>query len=311
MKTIHLGGSGMEASEIALGCMRMCRKSQENADTLVMTAVEHGLNYFDHADVYGFGASEACFGQVLKAHPGLREKIYLQSKCTLIRDSEKTLYLDTSRQHILESVDQSLKRLGTDYLDTYILHHPDTLIEPDEVAEAFTTLQAQGKVRHFGVSNFKTMDLMYLQSCLPQKLIVNQMQLSVAHTEVIDETNSIKLNDADNLQHTGSILTYMRMQGMTLQAWSPFQKGYFEGTFLGDTEHYGKLNETIRLLAEKYGVTDTAIAVAWLTRVPSGIQVILGTTKPQRLIDGCKGSEIPLTRKEWFSLYAAAGNMIP
>lgn len=304
MKTIHLGGSGMEASEIALGCMRMCRKSQENADKLVMTAVEHGLNYFDHADVYGFGASEACFGQVLKAHPGLREKIYLQSKCTLIRDSEKTLCLDTSRQHILESVDQSLKRLGTDYLDTYILHHPDTLIEPDEVAEAFTTLQAQGKVRHFGVSNFKTMDLMYLQSCLPQKLIVNQMQLSVAHTEVIDETNSIKLNDADNLQHTGSILTYMRMQGMTLQAWSPFQVRFYGGVFMED-DSYPTLNAVAKRMAAEKGVSVSALAVAWILRHPAKFQPMVGTTSPERLADICTASDVTLSRAEWYELYRA------
>lgn len=177
-------------------------------------------------------------------HPGMREKIFIQSKCTLIRDAEKTLYLDTSKEHILKSVDDSLKRLGTDYLDTYLLHHPDTLIEPEEVAEAFDILRASGKVRHFGVSNFKTMDLEFLQSFLDQKLIVNQMQLGVAHTEVIDANNSIKLNDEDNVEHNGSVLTYMRMKRMTLQAWSPFQVRFYGGILLKDAS-YPTLNQVV------------------------------------------------------------------
>lgn len=304
MEKILLGESRLEASRIALGCMRICRKTPEEAERLILTAVEEGINYFDHADVYGFGESERYFGRILKEHPGLREKIYLQSKCALIRDQGKTLYLDTSKKHILESVDGALSRLGVDYLDTFLLHHPDALIEPEEVAEAFNLLQESGKVRYFGVSNFKTMDLKFLQSQLSQKLIVNQMQLGIAHTEVIDATNAIKLNDKDNLEHDGSVLTYMRMQHMTLQAWSPFQVRFYGGVFMNDPG-YPLLNAAVQRIAREKGVDVQAVAIAWILRHPAKIQPMAGTTNPERLKRICQGSAIELSREEWYELYRA------
>lgn len=304
MKHISLGNSGLMASEIALGCMRMCRKSLSEAEELVLTAVDEGINYFDHADVYGFGASEEYFGKILKMHPGLRDKIFIQSKCTLIRDEEKTLYLDTTKKHIIESVDASLKRLQTDHIDTWLLHHPDTLIEPEEVAEAFSELHQSGKVRHFGVSNFKSMDIELLQSCLEQKLIINQMQLSIAHTDVIDSSNSIKLNDEDNIDHNGSVLTYMRIKGMTLEAWSPFQVRFYGGVFMND-DSYPTLNSVVNRMAEEKNVSPSAIAIAWILRHPAKIQPMIGTTNPDRVRDICTACDIELTRAEWYELYRA------
>ena len=304
MKKIILGSSGIEASEIALGCMRICRRPMDEAERLILTALDEGINYFDHADVYGFGDSELYFGEILKRHPGMRERLYLQTKCTLIRDEEKTLYLDTSKKHILRSVDDSLRRFGTDHIDLFMLHHPDTLMEPEEVAEAFDILQASGKVRYFGVSNFKQMELQYLQSCLSQKLVVNQMQLSVAHTEVIDSANSIKLNQKDNIDHNGSVLTYMRMNHMTLQAWSPFQVGFYGGVFMED-EGYPVLNGVVKHLAEKKDVSPSAIAIAWILNHPAKIQPMVGTTNPERLKDICRACGVKLDRAEWYELYRA------
>ena len=306
MKYVNIGGTGLRASNIVMGCMRLSSLSKKEAEALVRTALEQGINLFDHADIYGGGSCEEIFAEAAGMNETVREKMILQSKCS-IRDG----YFDFSKEYLLQSVDGILKRLHTDYLDILLLHRPDPLMEPEEVAEAIETLHRSGKVRYFGVSNQNPMQIELLQKYTGQKLIVDQLQMSLAHTPAFDSGLTVNMQIGQSIDRTGSIYEYSRLKGITLQAWSPFQKGYFEGTFLGDTEHYGKLNETIRLLAEKYGVTDIAIAVAWLTRVPSGIQVILGTTKPQRLIDGCKGSEIPLTRKEWFSLYAAAGNMIP
>lgn len=294
----------LEASELALGCMRICRIPLEEADRLVMTAVDQGVNYFDHADVYGFGASEEYFGKILKRHSGLREKVFLQSKCTLIRDDEKTLYLDTTKEHILKSVDDSLRRFGTDYLDTYMLHHPDTLMEPEEIAEAFHILQASGKVRFFGVSNFKQMELEYLQSCLSQKLMVNQMQLSIAHTELIDSSNSIKLNEEHNIDRNGSVLTYMRMNHITLQAWSPFQVRFYGGVFMNDAS-YPSLNAAVNRMAGEKGVSPSAIAVAWILFHPAKIQPMIGTTNPERLKDICTACNVVLSRAEWYELYRA------
>ena len=304
MKQISIGNGAMSASELALGCMRDCRIPIEEAESLVLTAVEEGNNYFDHADVYGFGDAELVFGKILDRNPGLRNRIRIQSKCTLIRDAEKTLYLDTTKKHILESVDASLQRLHTDYLDTYMLHHPDTLIEPEEVAEAFDILQASGKVRYFGVSNFKMMDLAYLQSCLKQKLIINQMQLSVAHTELIDSTNSIKLNEEHNIDRNGSVLTYMRMNGITAQAWSPFQVGFYGGVFMGDP-NYPTLNQVVNRLCEEKNASPSAVAIAWILRHPAKIQPLIGTTNKERLKDICTASNVELSREEWYELYRA------
>lgn len=304
MKQIPIGGGALYASEMALGCMRDCRIPFEEAEKLVLTAVDEGIDYFDHADVYGFGDSEEYFGRILEQNPGLRDRIHIQTKCALIRDQEKTLWIDTTKEHILESVDASLKRLRTDYLDVFMLHNPDTLIEPEEVAEAFDELHAKGKVRHFGVSNFKTMDLCYLQSCLNQRLIINQLQLSVAHTELIDSSNSIKMREEVNVDRNGSVLAYMRMNKITVQAWSPFQVRFYGGVFMND-DRYPTLNAVVNRMSQEKGVSPSALAIAWILRHPAKIQPLIGTTNRDRLRDICTASDVTLDRAEWYELYRA------
>ncbi len=303
MKHIMVGGV-LEASEMALGCMRDCRIPFEDAEKLVLTAVDEGITFFDHADVYGAGASEEYFGRILERNPGLREKILIQSKCALIRDTEKTLYIDTSKKHIIESVENSMKRLKVDHLDTFLLHRADTLIEPEEVAEAFDILHSAGKVRYFGVSNFKTMDLAFLQSCLNQRLIINQMQLSVAHTELIDPTASVQLNELDNVDRNGGVLTYMRMKKMTAQAWSPFQVRFYGGVFMND-DQYPILNSVVNRMSEEKKASPSAIAIAWILRHPAKIQPLIGTTNKERLKDICTASNVEISREEWYELYRA------
>ena len=309
MKHIMIGGV-LEASEMALGCMRDCRIPFEDAEKLVLTAVDEGITFYDHADVYGAGASEEYFGRILERNPGLREKILIQSKCALIRDTEKTLYIDTSKKHIIESVENSMKRLKVDHLDTFLLHRADTLIEPEEVAEAFDLLHSAGKVRYFGVSNFKTMDLAFLQSCLNQRLIINQMQLSVAHTELIDPTASVQLNELDNVDRNGGVLTYMRMKKMTAQAWSPFQVRFYGGVFMND-DQYPILNSVVNRMSEEKKASPSAIAIAWILRHPAGMQVLSGTMTLSRFEEICGASRICLTREEWYEIYLAAGNILP
>ncbi len=306
MKYLHIAGTDLAVSNIVMGCMRLSSLSKTEAEKLIRTAMEEGVNLFDHADIYGGGSCEELFAEAIGMNETIRDKMLLQSKCS-IRDG----YFDFSKEHILEAADGILKRLHTDHLDLLLLHRPDPLMEPEEVAEAIEKLHASGKVRYFGVSNQNPMQIELLQKYVGHKLVVNQLQMSVVHTPVFDSGIATNMQIDQSIDRTGSIYEYSRLKEITLQAWSPFQKGYFEGPFLGDTEKYGKLNEVVDRLAAKYGVTNTAIAVAWLTRVPAGIQVILGTTKPQRMKDGCAGSEIPLTRKEWFTMYAAAGNRIP
>lgn len=240
--------------------------------------------------------------------PTIRETMILQSKCG-IRSKEN--YYDLSKEHIIRSVDGILKRLKTEYLDILLLHRPDPLVEPAEVAEAFDELQSQGKVKYFGVSNHTPAQIELLQRALSQKLIVNQIQLSIAHTPVIDSGVSFNMKIDQSVNRDSSIVDYCRLHDITMQAWSPFQHGFFEGPFLGDITRFPELNRVIDSIAEKYEVTNTAIATAWIARHPANIQVVLGTTSPTRLRDACKGSEVALTREEWFDIYKAAGNIIP
>lgn len=306
MKYLELDGGKLRVSNIVMGCMRIKDLEQTQLDTLVHTALEAGVNHFDHADIYGGGACEERFGELLRREPGLRDKIVLQSKCGI-----RPGYYDFSKEHILEAVEGSLRRLSTDHLDILLLHRPDTLMEPEETAEALQSLLDSGKVRWFGVSNHNPAQIQLLQRSFGQKLLFNQMQMSLAHTPMIDAGMTVNMRIDQAIDRTECTLEYCRLEGITVQAWSPFQKGTFGGPFLGDRENYPELNEMCRQLAEKYGVTPTSIAVAWLTRHPANIQVVLGTTNPARLLESCAGSALPLTRAEWYGLYKAAGNRIP
>lgn len=307
MKKIAIGGSDVAASHIAMGCMRILDLSATEAEKLVRTAMDAGINFFDHADIYGGNhGCEAHFGNSVPLSAAQREQIYIQTKCG-IRDG---LY-DFSKEHIIKQAEDSLKALKTDYIDILLLHRPDTLMEPEEVAEAFCALHSAGKVRHFGVSNQTPLQMELLQKYIPYKLIANQLQLSVAHTPMIDAGLAANMAIGQSIDRTGGVLEYCRLKNITIQAWSPFQQGFFGGPFLGDMEHYADLNAVIGRIAEKYGVTDTTIAIAFLTRHPANIQVILGTMNCQRMIDACKASTLYLTRDEWYEIYKAAGNQIP
>ncbi len=304
MTKLALGGV-LQASPIALGCMRMAALDESSADKVVHTALENGIDFFDHADIYGGGRSEELFGQVLKNNPGLREKIVLQSKCGICKG-----FYDASKEHILEAADGILKRLGVEYLDTLLLHRPDALMEPEEVAEAFETLHRTGKVRYFGVSNENAGQIELLQQAVPQKLIINQLQFSMAHTGLVDEGINVNVHSDHAVMRDGSVLNYCRLHGISVQAWSPFQYGMFEGVFMG-SDKYPKLNEEIRKTAEAHGVTDSAIAVAWILRHPAKIQTIIGSMNPERIADIAKAADVKLSRQEWYGLYLAAGNPLP
>lgn len=305
MKTITLNNTNLSIPEIGMGCMRIVEL--ENVDAVkgwVDTALEHGINFFDHADIYGKGRCEELFGQVLT--PSLREKIILQSKCSI----RPGIAFDFSKEHILNSVDGMLKRLNTEYLDILLLHRPDTLMEPEEVADAFRILKENGKVRHFGVSNQTPMQMELLSKYCDEPLLINQLQLSIAHCPMINSGINANMYNDSGINRDGGVLEYCRLKDITIQAWSPFQYGMFEGIFLGN-EKFAELNKVIDNLAEKYNVTNSAIAVAWILRHPAGIQTIVGTTNKDRIAQISKASEIRLTREEWYALYMAAGNKLP
>ncbi len=306
MKYIHIEGTDLNVSNIVLGCMRLTVLEEKQAQRLIETAMEAGVNMFDHADIYGGGECERLFEKAVGMKPSVREKMVIQSKCGI-----RGGFFDFSKEHILSSVDGILQRLKTEYLDVLLLHRPDPLMEPEEVAEAFDALHRSGKVRYFGVSNQNSMQMELLQKYTGHKLCINQLQMSVVHTPLWDSGIASNMLIDQSVDRTGGMYEYSRLKGVTLQAWSPFQKGYFEGPFLTDREKYAKLNALIDQLAVKYGVSSTAIAVAWLTRLPANVQVILGTTRPERLLEGCAGSQLRLERKEWYDMYIAAGNMLP
>ncbi len=305
MRYLKIADSNLEVSEIGLGCMRISDMQNNEVERLIHTAVNAGINFFDHADIYGDGKSEEKFSEVLKNYPGLRQKIIIQSKCGIRKG-----YFDFSKDHILSSVDGILTRLKIEQLDVLLLHRPDTLIEPEEVAEAFTLLEKQGKVQHFGVSNQNPMQIELLSKFLAQKILFNQLQLSITNTGMIDSGLNVNMEIDASIDRDGSILDYCRLKEITIQPWSPFQFGFFEGAFL-DNPKFPELNKTIDKLAEAKGVTNSAIAIAWILRHPAKMQPIVGTTNPERLDAICKATDITLTRQEWYEIYRAAGNRLP
>jgi predicted oxidoreductase len=305
MRTIAIGNGALAASEISLGCMRISGMKAPDVSALIATALDCGINFFDHADIYGGGKSEEVFAEALAGMPGARANMLIQSKCGIRRG-----FFDFSKEHILEAVEGSLKRLRTEYLDVLLLHRPDTLVEPEEVAEAFDTLHASGKVRNFGVSNQTPMQMELLQKYVRQPLIINQLQFSIMHTGMIDAGINANMTNDASINRDGGVLDYCRLHDVTIQPWSPFQYGFFEGVFLGNAK-FPELNAKVGELSNKYGVPDTAIAIAWILRHPAKMQPVVGTTNPQRLRDICKASEITLTRQEWYEVYKAAGNKLP
>lgn len=305
MKKINLGNSGLLVPNIAVGCMRINSLDSKKAEAFVQKSLELGANFFDHADIYGGGECEQIFADTIHMSPSVRENIILQSKCGIRQGM-----FDFSKEHILSSVDGILKRLNTDYLDVLLLHRPDALVEPEEVAAAFDELEASGKVRNFGVSNQKPMQIMLLQKFVKQPLIVNQLQLSITNATMIGNGLEVNMLTENAVDRDGSILDFCRLHDITIQPWSPFQYGYFEGVFL-DNDKFPELNKTVNQIAEKYGVTNSTIAVAWILRHPAHMQPIAGTMNQARLEEICQASDICLTREEWYQIYLSAGNKLP
>lgn len=311
MKHVAMPHTDISAPNVVLGLMRIAEKSDDEIRTLVRTAREAGIDFLDHADIYG-GELHRCeerFAQALQLSPSEREQVTIQTKAGIVPDGP---YFDYSYEHLIESVEGSLKALQTDHIDILLLHRPDALLEPEEVARAFDELHASGKVRHFGVSNHTPRQIDLLAKHLNQPIVANQLQLSITHSTFIAQGIAANMQGTDQaiVRDGGGILDYCRLHDITVQAWSPFQAKFFDGVFLGHPD-FAELNQVIDRLAAKYEVAPEAIATAWITRHPAQMQVVLGTTTPQRVSDAAAGSEIPLTRPEWYELFRAAGWIVP
>jgi predicted oxidoreductase len=298
----------LNASTVILGLMRILDLDDKQVRDLVGTARDAGINFFDHADVYGGDhGCEKRFGDSVTFSGADRESVIIQSKVGIRQG-----FWDFSKEHILSSVDKSLAALNTEYLDILLLHRPDALVEPDEVAAAFDSLHSSGKVRNFGVSNETPGQVELLKRSVTQPLAFNQVQLSITHAPLIAAGIAANMAGLDqSIDRDNGILDYSRLNDMTLQAWSPFQKGFFDGVFIGDRENFVPLNDALDEIAAAHGVTPTGIAVAWITRHPANIQVVLGTTKPERVAHSAAGADVRLDREEWYRLFTAAGHVLP
>ncbi|WP_429949576.1 aldo/keto reductase [Enterococcus sp. AZ101] len=303
MKKIQFGTSDLQVASVILGCMRM--NGAENPREIIETAYENGIDFFDHADIYGGGECETIFGKALKETSIKREDIIIQTKCGI----RKGMF-DFSKEHIVGSVENSLKRLDVEYVDALLLHRPDTLVEPEEVAAAFDQLEAQGKVKYFGVSNQKPMQIDLLKKTVKQPLQVNQLQFGIKHTGMIDQGIHVNMTDEPSTDRDGSLLDYSRLNQMTIQAWSPYQYGFFEGVFIGN-EKFSELNSVLDRIAANHNCTATGLATAWILRHPANMQVIAGSMNKERIKEIAKASEIVLNREEWYEIYCAAGNILP
>ncbi|QII08787.1 aldo/keto reductase family oxidoreductase [Rhodococcoides fascians A25f] len=289
--------------------MRITDLDENQIRRLVDTALDVGVTVFDHADIYG-GTPHTCekrFGDAVKLTPAQRERVYIQSKVG-IREG----WFDFSKDHIVTTVEESLTALGVDHLDTLLLHRPDSLVEPEDVAAAFDELHASGKVLTFGVSNHTPGQIELLKTAVKQPIVFDQVQLSIVHSPLIAAGLTANMSSEDqSIDRDNGLLDYARARGITLQAWSPFQSGSASGVFVGDRVNYPELNTALDEIAESHGSTPSAIATAWITRHPANIQVVLGTTNPDRVVEAAAGSDLRLTRQEWYRLFIAAGHTLP
>lgn len=304
MKTVKFGKTAIEVSAIVQGCMRIDKAKDPKA--VIETAYENGINFFDHADIYSNGECETVFAEHLAKTSIKRQDLFIQSKCAIVPGK---MY-DFSKEHIIKAVEGSLKRLKTDYLDSLLLHRPDTLFEPEEVAAAFDQLASQGKVLHFGVSNQNPNQIRLLQTAVKQPLEANQLQFSLMHTGMIDAGLHVNMKDDRATVRDNGTLEFSRLEKMTIQAWSPYQYGMFEGVFIGN-DKFPELNQKLVTMAQKYDSTPTGIASAWILRHPANMQVVIGSMNVNRIKEIAQASHVRLSREDWYDLYLAAGNDLP
>ncbi len=310
MKTFILPSTDITVPAVVTGVMRIQEKTDAEVRALFDASLAAGIDFFDHADIYGSSVHgcERRFAEALQLSPSQRSEITLQTKAGIVPDGP---YFDFSYAHLIEAVDGSLAALDTDYIDILLLHRPDALVEPEEVAKAFDELHAAGKVRAFGVSNHTPGQIELLKRYVRQPLVANQVQLSITHAPIIAQGVAMNMAGLEqSISRDLGVLDYCRLHDITVQAWSPFQAGFFTGVFLGNPD-YPELNAVIDRLAAKYEVPAEAIAVAWITRHPAHTQVVLGTTTPERVAAAAKGADVELTRPEWYELYRAAGYLVP
>lgn len=308
MKYVNIVNGPQQVSQIIQGCMRMPSLSKEDAATVIRTAYDCGINFFDHATVYGGGEAETRFSEAFPLTGLKREDIYIQSKCGIHPERSE---FDWTKEDILSSVDGILRRLKVDYLDTLLLHRPDLLFEPEEVADAFNTLEQAGKVKWFGVSNLVPMQMELLKKFVKQPLIINQVQLSLEQSQLIDQALYMNNKTTDlSINRDANVLDYCRLNDVKIQAWSPLQVGMFGGSFINNPD-FPELNKALEEVAEREGVSKAAVAIAWILRHPAKMQAIIGSMNPEHIKDACDAAKVKLSHNDWYQLYLASGKFLP
>ena len=305
MKYYSLANGTISASAVSLGCMRLGGKSQSEAEAVLRTAIDCGINFFDHADIYGGGYCEELFGCVLKDTPSLRDRMLLQTKCGI-----RNGFYDSSYEHIVSSLEKSLSRLGTEYVDVLLIHRPDALAEPEEIARAFDKLYTDGKVKYFGVSNHNPRQIELLRQVCNQPILFNQLQFSPTNSTMVDAGINVNTAFDGAVDRDGGVLDYCRMNKITIQPWSPFQHGFFGGTFLGN-ESYAALNASLAKVADAHGITPTGAVIAWILRHPAAMQPIVGTMNPDRIREIASAADVTISREEWYEIYRSASHTLP
>lgn len=309
MRYIEFGTDKTKVSEAILGTMRIARMTPTEVAALIEAALEVGINAVDTAPIYG--PSEQLIGGAFAATPGLRDRVWLQTKLGIRPHSRvKANYFDFSYEHIMESVDNSLRALQTDHIDSLLLHRPDALVVPEDVADAFQKLHDAGKVLEFGVSNQNPAQMARLASYLPFPIAANQVQLSCAFTPMIDASFNANMENDAAIMRDGGILEYDYDHGMATQAWSVLQHGYFGGVFLGNPDYAG-LNDALDRIAEEHGVTASAVAINWILRLPGKMQAVMGSTNPVHVAEAAAACDWEMTREEWYEVYICAGHQLP
>ena len=309
MRYIEFGSNRTKVSEVVLGTMRIGGKAPEEVADLIESALDCGINAVDTAPIYG--PSETILGNAFAVRPGLRDHVWLQTKLGIRKHPRvEANYFDFSYEHIMDSVDNSLRALQTDHIDSLLLHRPDALMEPDEIARAFEELQAAGKVLDFGVSNQNPAMMNRLARVLPMPITANQVQLSAAFTPMFDAFFNANMENDAAVMRDGGILEYCYDNDMAIQAWSVLQHGYFGGVFLDDPDFEG-LNDALARIAEDHDTTKTAVAINWVLRYPAKMQALVGTTKPERVRESAAACDWEMTREEWYEIYLGAGHKLP
>lgn len=311
--TRHLPAS----SRLVFGCMGLGGSwdSQpitddhiRHAEAAVEAALAIGINVFDHADIYTLGKAEQVFGILLKRNPALRDRLLIQSKCGIrFTDGLGPKRYDLSRDYILRSVDGILSRLGIDHLDTLLLHRPDPLMDPDDIAEAWLTLKQSGKVSHLGVSNMHAGQIRLLQSRLPDPLVANQLEMSLLQHDWVEQGTCFNNDQAKSSRVWADTLEYCQTQQIQIQAWGSLAKGWYTGAAPQDASP--AVHETRQLvsdLAQRHGVAGESIVLAWLMKHPARIQPVIGTSHPGRIQACAAALQIELSREEWYQLYVTA-----